>query len=254
MLITICVCGCPGSGKTTTSRWLIDRIHSYDFIDSVEYLCSDDFESALSEQQDSSCFDHIIWKDARASLICRLNELRSMHVVQSPFAQVVIIDDTLHYKSMRKQLMPNIIIFMDTPLDRCISRNSQRANPVPPDIIEKCYNLFERPPCKGTWESNTVCYSGAPADADDFKIVLLRLFNQKRARNESTPQSVKVEIQSERHSIDLQMRRLISQKLTKNKSIGNLLNEKRKYFLKMIQAEGGGKILQEFADYCDSIG
>lgn len=44
------------------------------------------------------------------------------------------------------------LIYMDTPLEECLRRNSQRHNPLPDFVVESIYNSIEPPTLDEGWD------------------------------------------------------------------------------------------------------
>ena len=143
--------GLPGSGKSSLCRhWLETFLHCVH----VEY------DAVVQDTTLES------WRLSRHAALEAL--IRHLHEGTS---RMILMDDNFHLSSMRKQVYhvcqkycqqqeqgPTVrigILWLDTPLERCLSRNRERLYPqrVHDDIIIKMNTTLEPPP-KLHWEKN----------------------------------------------------------------------------------------------------
>jgi len=209
------------------AKRLVDLLKQDPRISKVVYLSTDDQEAVMSA---GDGFDPVAWKDARKNVLARAVELRAEG------SGVIVVDDTFHLKSMRKQFRPDLILFLDVPISTCIERNARRTRPVPVAVIEKCFESFERPPCKDSWEDRIPCVSELPTV--DFILGL----------PVSVPVSVEEQQSSAKHALDLALRKVISMKGTPETY--QTLNQKRRALLSTWKEGDEATILESFTLDC----
>ena len=110
--------------------------HSFD-----EY--EQNFRSSDSEQPET--FSPTCWKRARVSVEEDIKQLRDAEKTNTSSLNIVLLDDTFYYKSMRKRFCPHGIIWIKTEIDLCIARNRFRNVSVPGTVIERMGLLLELP-------------------------------------------------------------------------------------------------------------
>ena len=225
----ICVCGIPGSGKTTFS------VKLHDFLISscnVELVSFDDIEKSF---QVSNSFEPDAWKKARNFVLERL-----FH--QSDNLSVYILDDTFHLKSMRKQMRPHLIIHLDTPIDKCIENNKFRNRNIPEDVIIKMFNIFEIPPVSNTWESKIPCIriNGFENYRIDDIIQSQQWLIAKESSMKLSPVPSEKEV-SLKEQLDLEMRKVV------NNVLKMIPEENKAYAAKQLSDEKR-RALKEFVD------
>ncbi len=126
-----CIMGLPGSGKTTYANYL-SKIKNITVIHKDNYSKQDAF-------------------------ILLNNELTHNDV---------IYDALLFNIKQRKELLSNLgtckkyLIIMDTPLEECLQRNSQRigCNRLPDSAIYNLHKKFEPPSYDEGWDEIYYCY------------------------------------------------------------------------------------------------
>ena len=230
MLFVVCFCGCPGSGKSTAALSLIEMIKDDARFARSYYISSDEVEASLMTP--NSAFDHNVWKSSRRAMLTRLVSLRSLHQCD-PRPALAILDDTFHYKSMRKNVRPDIIFYMNTNLQDCLDRNAKRPKPIPAFIVEKCHSIFEAPPAQNSWESKVPCYEGFPVP--DVVDLIFNITQKPQSVSSETIDMIKetsVTI-SMKHNLDIELRRIIASKLSplnaiEKKRVFKRLNDERK--------------------------
>ena len=128
-MILIVLCGAPGSGKTTLSMELVKKYGAIRYsLDEMKY------------------FRH-------RYLIPHIKDSLKL-------GNNVIVDATYHMKEFRVELIngvkdidcKKILIYMNTPLEECINRNSQRIQPLPKAMVEGIFRQIQTPTSDEGWD------------------------------------------------------------------------------------------------------
>ena len=209
MLLVVCFCGPPGSGKSTAAKQLLNMLKADMRFSECYYLSSDELEASLTKSNTIyTIFDPLYWKQARTAMLQRLADLRKIHQSDTKRA-VAILDDTFHYKSMRKNVRPDVIFNMQAKLQECLERNASRSIPVPASVVERCFAVFETPPCKDSWETRIPCYHEFPING--VLDTLLNISISPSARSLESQSKISTEtLIPLKHNVDLELRRAIA--------------------------------------------
>jgi tRNA uridine 5-carbamoylmethylation protein Kti12 len=150
MPTVVLLCGLPASGKSSLASKLKDQIENlahieYDVLEQQLLMgYSDDSEERKREA----------WNQAR---LLALEELEK-HLGTEEIT-LILMDDNFHLRGMRKQIhrlllgYENInfgILWMCTPVEKCIERNQTRPDKVPKEVIFKLHATMELP--RVAWE------------------------------------------------------------------------------------------------------
>jgi len=221
-------CGLPGSGKTTLIQSLC-VLWNQDYPTVVVKSCTMD-ELSVKEGQS---FDPEVWKSARAESRCFVRE----SLQQQNQRCLVFIDDTVFYRSMRKEYFQIatsmnsafVLVYLKCPLEICLDRNTSRgAATVPEWVLRKTAGQFEPPDGdKAYWEQDTIVIDSSQSDFRNLqscKTVADRIMNnwtvaQKKGTTEDIRLQQKINgqrinQQNSTHQLDLQFRSIITQRLT----------------------------------------
>lgn len=171
--------GIPASGKSTFCQ----KIQSEAKIFNVIHICYDDFirlpDIASSSSSDTFLyFKSKQYKRQRFSLLWLIQQLIDGIKANSDFSKfrqainsdfphanfdvkaesskkyyLLLIDDTMHYKSMRKEIrtlardneLGHFVTFFHSTLDSAIDRNQNRKDVVDKKHLERMYAIFEAP-------------------------------------------------------------------------------------------------------------
>lgn len=126
--------GLPASGKTTHARELVDK--------GYVRVNKDDLRSMM---------DNGKWSKGNEERVLRLRDQIIRVAVNS--GSNVVVDDTNFEDRHRERIAALAeedgadleVLFIDTPLEECISRNEKRANKVPVSVIVAMHNKYIAP-------------------------------------------------------------------------------------------------------------
>lgn len=122
-------CGSPASGKTSLSKKI-----------------SEEQKATRYSFDEMHCFQH---KELVSPIIHSLLMGENV-VVDALFTR--IIQRKMILEATKNINCEKILIFMDTPLEECIRRNTQRPNPLPEFMIRDIYNSIEIPTLDEGWD------------------------------------------------------------------------------------------------------
>lgn len=143
----ICLCGIPGSGKSTVARILRAELERHGV--EVRSVAFDDNEVSEDERNETTF---------RASRVTALRSVESE--LQSFLADnvekfAVVVDDIMYLRSMRRQLyvlgrkhaVPLAVVWVQTSLSTALARNAGRdaLRRIPEATIVKLHSHFEAP-------------------------------------------------------------------------------------------------------------
>lgn len=263
--------GIPASGKSTFCQ----KIQSESKIFNVLHICYDDFiRMPDSSSETFQYFQSKQYKKQRFSLLRLIQQLiddikgktqfsKFKQTVSSDFPHVkcnlksvftreyylLLIDDTMHYKSMRKEIrtlardneIGYFVTYFHSTLESAINRNQNRNNVVDKKHLERMFAVFE-PPSDEDGEIININLDDNPQISTNF----VELFALKMISSPLKPvQSVTYPVveQGLLHKADLILRKSINEKmknckndLTVNlKKLAEKLCAKRSFILKEIK-------------------
>lgn len=258
--------GLPAAGKTTFCHEIIKHFTKNQYECNVLHISYDNF---IDIPNDIAYFEHKIYKKNRLQLawiidriiknfktirnIEFLNEIFNRTYPQNTFNCIkslsfnlenenclLLIDDNMYYKSMRKQIrniaieneIGYFLINFRTTLNACLNQNSQRLNSIPNEFIEKMKVKFEQPQRQEGFLFNVGIDN---VSIELFQETIQYHFDHPLVKQEPL-ESINVP-QSELHRIDLILRKTINRKMNEipsdNRSkVGKVLCGKRVFILK----------------------
>ena len=169
----VTLCGLPGSGKTRLARTLRDRMNAngvsnatavvrFDDAEREQFFYDDDDRAMKGVEKRPKTFDPEGWKRARKACF---EALRAALDDDEEKNAMVILDDTMHYKSMRREAYRYarefraafIVVHVDVDEKECWLRNSRRDDDdvlkVPRETFERLKTVFDAPG-KGTYDAD----------------------------------------------------------------------------------------------------
>ena len=173
----VTLCGLPGSGKTTLARTLRERMNAngmsnknnavvrFDDAEREQFYDDDDEDDddrVKGVEGPQKRFDPEGWKRARKACF---EALRAALDEDEEKNAMVILDDTMHYKSMRREAYRYarefraafIVVHVDVDEKECWLRNSRRDDDdvlkVPREKFERLKTVFDAPG-KGTYDAD----------------------------------------------------------------------------------------------------
>ena len=157
--LILLLCGLPGSGKTTLSRQLSKTMRTNGI--PTEVLRFDAHEKKAYEESKTSKFEPESWKNAREACFRALRDLMDEDEDEEDEEErkrrCVILDDTMHYKSMRREAYRYarefraafVVVHVDVDEKECWERNSRREDgdvlKVPREAFERLKAAFDAP-------------------------------------------------------------------------------------------------------------
>ena len=157
--LMLLLCGLPGSGKTTLSRQLAHTMRTNGI--PTEVLRFDLHEKKAYERSKTSKFEPESWKSAREACFRALRDVMDEDEEEEEEERkrhrCVILDDTMHYKSMRREAYRYarefraafVVVHVDVDEKECWERNSRREDgdvlKVPREAFERLKAAFDAP-------------------------------------------------------------------------------------------------------------
>ena len=165
----VVLCGLPGAGKTTLSENLVREVEkTHGSTSSLKvvpkHIAFDEVGGDDVQGRSSSEYDPDVWKKNRR----KAHELVEAEVSTAPVElgeerKLVIVDDNMHLRSMRRQMYllarqhrtDFVIVYVHIPLSEALGRNVRRgSSSVPEHVISRMHSTFEPP--SENWEAKTV--------------------------------------------------------------------------------------------------
>eukprot|EP00928_Gymnodinium_smaydae_P070878 TRINITY_DN54624_c0_g1_i1.p1 TRINITY_DN54624_c0_g1~~TRINITY_DN54624_c0_g1_i1.p1 ORF type:complete len:329 (-),score=62.96 TRINITY_DN54624_c0_g1_i1:48-1034(-) len=240
--VLVIVAGLPGCGKTSFCRELLARLDKGDDLGSGlasaswHHICYDKIEAEL--RGSNATFDPATWKAAReraSDMVGKLLEgSKGAGIDGAPRRCVVLLDDNMYYRSMRKQWYHLARerqcayrqIFLTAPMELCLSRNSSRepSQQVPDFSIRHMAEAFEWPRSAGSsWEALEPVTTTIDSSEESTAIQvenLLRRFAERQGSDRfwaplpaESEENQEPDVQSSAHNCDLALRKIVSQAL-----------------------------------------
>lgn len=133
--------GVPGSGKTTFARQAAELLE-------LTYVCPDDIREELTGDVRDQSKNEVVWQEARRQVQEALEADKSVIIDATYTKEVDRHKDIATFREYGARAV--IGVFVDTPVDVAMHRNSKRKdNKVPPYVIRRMQtNLVNSPPSK----------------------------------------------------------------------------------------------------------
>eukprot|EP00933_Yihiella_yeosuensis_P041726 TRINITY_DN3612_c1_g5_i2.p1 TRINITY_DN3612_c1_g5~~TRINITY_DN3612_c1_g5_i2.p1 ORF type:complete len:327 (-),score=73.61 TRINITY_DN3612_c1_g5_i2:187-1167(-) len=241
------VCGLPGCGKSTFCKSLIARAEQEKQLLGAcqwRHLCYDEVEMEL-RGQGSTHFDPDTWRESRVKAAQAIAEIFENHEKSNESLDekerlIVLLDDNMYYRSMRKQWYhfarkKGYIyrqVFLESPKQVCLERNRGRpaSGQVPDFSIEHMAEVFEWPKETGTsWEAvKPITFSlDSSTTSTDLQVdTFVKHFDNTgssppaeveedfwKALPEEEAESTEAQVQNDVHNCDVALRRIVSRAL-----------------------------------------
>lgn len=243
--------GIPGAGKTTYCQRIQEHLNSTNSSLNAIHICFDDFIKfdATVDLENSSfkskrkrlleyleqfinaikVLDFSNFKQINNLLLQEFNNKIGLDIPKSHSNYLILIDDNMYYRSMRYHVFQiarrttsgYFQTYFNVKLESAASRNLDRLNPVPTEVISRMFYRLEKPDegiCK--WEKNTITLN---ASSEDVEIVLnqtLKCLENpiKPLENPVNSNESHVE-QSIVHKVDLALRKIVGEIVKQQKEL-----------------------------------
>jgi len=240
--LLLVLCGLPGAGKSTLAKSLA---HTGDACGMrVTCIHFDDWmhvgqEGTGRDGGGPPVFDPVVWKSARSLCMEAAAEALGRN------SDVVILDDTMHYTSMRlrcwklarERASMYCQVYVDCPLEECLARNAGRSAVcrMPEAVMERMGRIFEAPRESNVWEAPTVVTSASRdlwQDVERCKVFAPPL----KSASELDPIIRALTSETVTHQVDVQSRRILGEYMGRlnahdgrdTRATASTLNEERR--------------------------
>lgn len=252
--------GLPGSGKSTLTSQLIERISSDQNNATAIKLSFDDlFESTFNKYNTyktarkefvtfvECCVAHLTISSPIPNGFNKFITVCNFSVQTNSFlnkSYYLFVDDNNYYRSMRyeyykiakKYETSFVQLFLHVDVDLAIKRDQKRQLPVGKNVIEKMSQKLEGPSSINKWEKNSVTLT---IDSVDENIIIAFLYSslENKLKKDIVDEKKPNLVQSDIHQFDVSLRKLINSLVItattpqQKARIADILNERRKKIL-----------------------
>ena len=257
-----CFIGLPASGKTTWANKLqTEKLALKEIFPEPYKSCNFTVEVISFDNEitflDFDDLQNNEWKNQRNKLYNLVNTKIEHHVQgrKSDEFLLILLDDNFFYKSMRRiyYSLANKFDFIyfqmlvsseNLSISQLIERDQLRANSVGAETIIKMTKILELPDTNSKWEKascnlSSEDFSKLPSEALEGVIqtaFLIRKEKIEKRKNDFKNQETNAN-DSEKHNIDIFLRKIISTQINKLRTTPTFAN---------LSKQGQGKLLQDF--------
>jgi L-seryl-tRNA(Sec) kinase len=230
------------TGKTFFSKKLNEN-ENYN----IETICFDEI------YQINDDFSSIKWKENQEIMFeMTIKKLKNYKNSNSSKSNILLIEDNFYYKSMRNDYFKycrNLEIsfgeiFLTSNLEKCLKRNQERQIKVPESTIKEMFLKFEYPNKNEMENSIIIDNNDLLINMDIINEFICKLFNNP-LKDFITEMEEKKEIdrkithENKIHSYDVELRKMISEKMKhckeNKKEVSLKLNSIRKEILEKLK-------------------
>ena len=250
--LVIVLCGLPAAGKTTLAREIVRHYQGGGGSVRVEHICYDRIYqshccgSSSSPSSPSSSFDPRQWKQSREMALNTLSHLLQQPRTSSSKDLIVVVDDNMHYRSMRFECyrvcrrratsspshsISFCVIHVSTPLSICLRRNAQRTGRqrVAEEVVRRMGENMQRPRERGRGgryagvERSAVEVEGMGEEVVGFiekawgegEVVVVRAEGKGKGKDSNSSATLK----SCKHQADIRMRKVMGKWVRRGREI-----------------------------------
>jgi tRNA uridine 5-carbamoylmethylation protein Kti12 len=232
----ICLSGLPASGKSTFAQKLKTELKKAFPAQEIKIVDPDIIRNSLIEGDE---FDHTKEQFVREKSLLDIKNLLKDGLI-------VISDDLNYYSSMRHYLraiaedfnLPFFIIYISTPLDKCIKWNEKRGQPIPNEVIYKINRKFDYF-TKYEWDTpDLIIDLSKPQNIDikfaDFLLKIKKELNRRKIAKKEINLDEKGTYKSYNEKLDSLTRKMVSELLQnpQNHKYKNKIIRQRRIFIK----------------------
>ena len=131
------LCGIPGSGKTTYSQQLAEKLNA-------KLYCYDKIPGSSHPKKFVMLHKQMWMRISR--------DLREDHTVVCDDLHTTIKQRSDILNALKEVDCKKVLVVMTTPLEECLIRNRNRKARLPDFVLEDIHNKFEQPTLEEGWD------------------------------------------------------------------------------------------------------